>query len=134
MQRELAFHEACAVSICQAIDLEEALSLLRQHGANAKILAGGQSLMPLLDFGMLRPAVLIDINRIPGLGYITPIEDHGVCIGCLTRHYSLETSPAIKARFPILQAATTHVAHLAIRNRGTFGGSLAMRIRPPNCR
>jgi carbon-monoxide dehydrogenase medium subunit len=105
--------------------LEEALSLLRQHGGDAKILAGGQSLMPLLNFRMLRPAVLIDINRIPGLGYINPIEDHGVCIGCLTRHYSVETSPAIKARFPILQAATTHVAHLAIRNRGTFGGSLS---------
>ena len=105
--------------------LQEAISLLRDYGSNAKILAGGQSLMPLLNFRMLRPAALIDINRIPGLAYISEVEDGGARIGCLTKHYSLETSPIIKDRFPILQTAMTHVAHLAIRNRGTVGGSLS---------
>jgi CO/xanthine dehydrogenase FAD-binding subunit len=105
--------------------LEEAMSTLRQCGGDAKILAGGQSLMPLLNFRMLRPAVLIDINRIPGLDYVTETEEGAVRIGSLTRHYTLETSPAIRGRFPILQTAVTHVAHLAIRNRGTIGGSLS---------
>src|ERR1700730_15576299 len=105
--------------------LEEAMSALRQHGGDAKILAGGQSLMPLLNFRMLRPAALIDINRIPGLDYVTETDDGGIRIGSLTRHYTLETSPAIRGRFPIMQTAVTHVAHLAIRNRGTIGGSLS---------
>src|ERR1700724_921532 len=105
--------------------LEEAMSALRQHGGDAKILAGGQSLMPLLNFRMLRPAALIDINRIPGLDYVTETDDGGIRIGSLTRHYTLETSPAIWGRFPIMQTAVTHVAHLAIRNRGTIGGSLS---------
>jgi CO/xanthine dehydrogenase FAD-binding subunit len=107
------------------LDLEEAMSALRDHGSEAKILAGGQSLVPLLNFRMLRPSALIDINRIPGLDYVTETELGGVRIGCLTRHYTLETSPAIRSRFPILQTAVTHVAHLAVRNRGTIGGSLS---------
>jgi carbon-monoxide dehydrogenase medium subunit len=105
--------------------LEEAMSALREHGSEAKILAGGQSLMPLLNFRMLRPSVLIDINRLPGLDHVTEADDGGVRIGALTRHYTLETSPTIRDRFPILQDAITHVAHVAIRNRGTIGGSLA---------
>ena len=100
------------------------MSALRKYGGEAKILAGGQSLMPLLNFRMLRPAALIDINRLPGLDYVTQTED-GVRIGSLTRHYTLETSPTIGGHFPILQTAVTHVAHLAIRNRGTIGGSVA---------
>jgi aerobic carbon-monoxide dehydrogenase medium subunit len=105
--------------------LEEAISFLGQHGGEAKILAGGQSLMPLLNFRMLKPAVLVDINRIPGLGYIEETDAGAVRIGCLTRHYALETSSVLKARFPVIAAAMMHVAHLAIRNRGTIGGSLA---------
>src|SRR5438067_10365442 len=105
--------------------LEEAICFLGQHGGEAKILAGGQSLMPLLNFRMLKPAVLVDINRIPGLGYIEEKDAGTVRIGCLTRHYALETSSVIKARFPVIAAAMMHVAHLAIRNRGTIGGSLS---------
>lgn len=109
----------------RATSLEHATSALREHGGEAKILAGGQSLMPLLNFRMLRPTALIDINRLRDLDHVAETEDGGLRIGALTRHYTLETSPAVRARFPILQEAITHVAHIAIRNRGTIGGSLS---------
>jgi CO/xanthine dehydrogenase FAD-binding subunit len=91
---------------------------------DAKILAGGQSLVPMLNFRLLRPAILVDINRIPGLALIRDDGD-AVTIGALTRHHQLETSPVIARHFPVLTEAMTHVAHLAIRNRGTIGGSLS---------
>lgn len=90
---------------------------------DAKILAGGQSLVPMLNFRLLAPSLLVDITRIPGLDYIEE-RDGGLAIGALTRHHALETSPLVQARFPVLHAAMAHVAHLAIRNRGTIGGSL----------
>jgi CO/xanthine dehydrogenase FAD-binding subunit len=91
---------------------------------DAKIIAGGQSLVPMLNFRLLRPAILVDINRIAGLAFIR--DDAGtVAIGALTRHHQLETSPVIARHFPVLSRAMTHVAHLAIRNRGTIGGSLS---------
>jgi len=105
-------------------ELEEALGLLARHGADAKVLAGGQSLMPMLNFRLLRPAMLVDIGRIDALSGITE-RAHGITIGALTRHRVLETDPCIAARFPVLAHAMTHVAHLAIRNRGTIGGSLS---------
>jgi aerobic carbon-monoxide dehydrogenase medium subunit len=105
-------------------NLEEAASLLARGGGEAKILAGGQSLVPLLNFRMLRPAILIDINRVSELAYLRE-EGTGLRIGALTRHHTLETSPSVKARFPVLAEAMTHVAHLAVRNRGTIGGSLS---------
>ena len=91
---------------------------------DAKIIAGGQSLVPMLNFRLLRPAILVDINRIPDLAYVTE-EEHLIRIGALTRHHQLEASPVIKAHFPVLAEAMTHVAHLAIRHRGTIGGSLS---------
>jgi carbon-monoxide dehydrogenase medium subunit len=78
----------------------------------------------MLNFRLLRPSVLVDINRIPNLAYVR--EDGGVVrIGALTRHHQLETSPVIARHFPVLTEAMAHVAHLAIRNRGTIGGSLS---------
>jgi carbon-monoxide dehydrogenase medium subunit len=91
---------------------------------DAKLLAGGQSLVPMLNFRLLRPATLVDINRIPGLAFIRDDGD-AITIGALTRHHQLETSPVIAQHFPVLTDAMTHVAHLAIRNRGTIGGSLS---------
>jgi CO/xanthine dehydrogenase FAD-binding subunit len=91
---------------------------------DAKIIAGGQSLVPMLNFRLLRPATLVDINRIPGLAFIRDDGD-AITIGALTRHHQLEMSPVIAAHFPVLTEAMTHVAHLAIRNRGTIGGSLS---------
>jgi carbon-monoxide dehydrogenase medium subunit len=107
-----------------ATSLGEATSALAQHGDEAKVIAGGQSLVPMLNFRLLSPAVLVDVNRIPGLDGVREAEGGGVRIGALTRHHALETSTVISERFPVLAAAMAHVAHLAIRNRGTIGGSL----------
>jgi len=90
---------------------------------DAKIIAGGQSLVPMLNFRLLRPAILVDINRIPDLAYVR--EGEAIRIGALTRHHQLEMSPVIARHFPVLGEAVKHVAHLAIRNRGTIGGSLS---------
>ena len=105
--------------------LDEAVAFLASHGGDAKILAGGQSLVPLLNFRMLRPALLVDINRLAELDFLEGTQDGGLRIGALTRHHTLEMSPLVAERFPLLGAAMTHVAHLAIRNRGTIGGSLS---------
>jgi CO/xanthine dehydrogenase FAD-binding subunit len=104
--------------------VDEAVALLAQHGGGAKILAGGQSLVPLLNFRLLRPTVLIDINRLTALAGVDDTSG-GLRIGALTRHHALETSPLVRERFPFLTEAMAHVAHLAVRNRGTIGGSLA---------
>lgn len=106
-----------------AESVEAAVAMLVDAGGEAKVLAGGQSLVPMLNFRLLRPAILVDINRIPGLASIEEGAD-AIRVGALTRHYQLETSPVIAAHLPVLRAAMTHVAHLAIRNRGTIGGSL----------
>lgn len=106
-----------------AESVETAVATLAAAGGDAKIIAGGQSLVPMLNFRLLRPAILVDINRIPGLAYIKDAGDE-IRVGALTRHHQLETSPVIAAHLPVLRAGMTHVAHLAIRNRGTIGGSL----------
>lgn len=103
--------------------VEEAIDLLAEHGEEAKVLAGGQSLVPMLNFRLVNPSVLIDIRKSASSGGIEPNGDC-IRIGALTRHRALETSAVIQARFPVLAEAMTHVAHLAIRNRGTIGGSL----------
>jgi CO/xanthine dehydrogenase FAD-binding subunit len=102
----------------------EAVEALAAADGDAKLLAGGQSLVPMLNFRLLHPAMLVDINRIPGLDGIEE-WDGGLRIGALARHYMLETSPLVAARFPVLIAAMKHVAHVTIRNRGTIGGSLS---------
>ena len=108
--------------IADSIDM--AVASLADGGGDAKIIAGGQSLVPMLNFRLLRPSVLIDINRIGDMAFI---EEAGkkIRVGALTRHYQLETSPVIARHLPVLASAMTHVAHLAIRNRGTIGGSLS---------
>lgn len=107
----------------RAASLEEALDALRTP--EAKLLAGGQSLLPMLNFRLLRPALLVDINRVAGLASIEATPAGGLRIGALARHYALETSPLVRRRFPILAEAVAHIGHLAIRNRGTIGGSLS---------
>ena len=107
-----------------ADSLDRAVAALAAGGADAKIIAGGQSLVPMLNFRLLRPSILIDINRIAGLTFITETEND-IRVGALTRHHHLETSPLIARHLPVLSCAMTHVAHLAIRNRGTIGGSLS---------
>lgn len=107
----------------QADSLEAALSALGSAGDDGKVLAGGQSLMPMLNFRIARPSILVDINRVPDLAYVEA-TDAVVRVGALTRHHTLETSPIVKEHLPVVAAAMRHVAHLAIRNRGTIGGSL----------
>lgn len=107
-----------------ATSVGEAVAALAESEGEAKVLAGGQSLVPMLNFRLLGPALLVDINRVPGLDRIEE-RDGGLALGAMTRHRALETSPLVRERFPVLAAAMTHVAHLAIRNRGTIGGSLA---------
>jgi carbon-monoxide dehydrogenase medium subunit len=103
---------------------EEAVALLARYGGDAKLLAGGQSLMPLMNFRLARPAALIDLNAIPSLDYIR--EDDGLIrFGAMTRQRSIEFSPVVRRRLPLLSEATTLVGHLPIRTRGTIGGSIA---------
>jgi CO/xanthine dehydrogenase FAD-binding subunit len=113
-----AFDYIAADSIAVAVEA------LAAAGDDGKIIAGGQSLVPMLNFRMLRPSILVDINRIAGLDAIEETSQ-AIRIGALTRHYQLETSPLVARHLPVLSCAMTHVAHLAIRNRGTIGGSLA---------
>ena len=107
-----------------ATSVDMAVAALAAAGGEAKIIAGGQSLMPMLNFRLIRPAVLVDINGIAALAYIEEAAN-GIRVGALTRHYQLETSAVVARHFPVLSCAMTHVAHLAIRNRGTIGGSLS---------
>jgi carbon-monoxide dehydrogenase medium subunit len=104
--------------------LDEALALLDEHGEDAKPLAGGQSLVPLMNFRLARPAVLIDLNRIPGLAEIGEAAST-VSIGSMARHADVERSPLLADRLPVLRVAAASIGHAAIRNWGTFGGSLA---------
>ena len=105
--------------------LAEALELLGEHGDDAKVLAGGQSLMPMLNMRLAQPKVVIDINRIPGLDYISPTPDGGLAIGALTRQRTVEKSDVIRERIPVLAAAIPSIGHFQIRNRGTVGGSIS---------
>ncbi|SRR6266513_229569 len=101
----------------------EALALLEKD--DARVLAGGQSLVPMLNFRLAAPKVLVDINRIAALAGIEVAKNH-VRIGALTRHVELERSADIARHLPLVAAAMPHIAHPAIRNRGTFGGSCAL--------
>jgi carbon-monoxide dehydrogenase medium subunit len=110
---------------CAPTELSEALALLAQYGADAKILAGGQSLMPLLNMRLARPRVLIDINRVAELAYLNVGADGALAIGALTRQRAVERSPLVRHRQPLLAAAMPCIGHFQIRNRGTIGGSIA---------
>ncbi len=104
--------------------VEEALALLAEHGEEAKVLAGGQSLVPLLNFRLVRPAYLVDLNEISGLDGIRE-EDGWLVIGGMTRQRALEQSTLVSERCPLLADAMPQIGHAQIRNRGTIGGSLA---------
>jgi carbon-monoxide dehydrogenase medium subunit len=104
--------------------VDEALALLAEHGYDAKLLAGGQSLVPAMNFRLAAPAVLIDLNRIPGLDGVAE-TDGGVRMGAMVRQRAAERSPVVAARVPLLAETLPYVAHAQIRNRGTIGGTLA---------
>lgn len=108
----------------RAQSLDQVFDLLDEHGDDARILAGGQSLMATLNMRLSEPEVLIDINHIDGLSGIE-LKDGKVRIGALTRHNEVAASPVIAEHAPLVALAMPHIAHQAIRNRGTFGGSIA---------
>jgi CO/xanthine dehydrogenase FAD-binding subunit len=104
--------------------VSEAVTALSGAGEDAKVLAGGQSLVPLLNFRLARPTLLVDLNRVAELAYIRE-RDGGWSIGAMTRQATLERHAAITSAYPLLAEAVGWVGHHAIRARGTFGGSLA---------
>lgn len=108
----------------RAQTLDQVFDLLDEHGDDARILAGGQSLMATLNMRLSAPEVLIDINHIDGLSGIE-FADGKVRIGALARHNEVAASPIIAEHAPLIAKAMPHIAHQAIRNRGTFGGSIA---------
>lgn len=105
--------------------VDEALERLAEHGWDAKVLAGGQSLIPMMNFRLAQPAVLVDLNGVSELFYIQPGKNGGLTIGAMTRQRSVELDPAVAERAPILREALTKVAYPQIRSRGTLGGSIA---------
>lgn len=109
---------------CAPQILDDALVLLEQQGDEAKILAGGQSLVPLLNMRLAAPTYLVDINHICELNYIQP-EDHYLAIGATTRQSQIERSTLLQERHPFLLEAIWHIGHMQIRNRGTVVGSIA---------
>jgi CO/xanthine dehydrogenase FAD-binding subunit len=104
--------------------IEEALGLMAQFGDQARPLAGGQSLVPLMNFRLIRPAHLIDLNGVSELSYLRA-DDAALRIGATTRQRELERSPEVAKRWPLLRDAAAFIGHIQIRNRGTVGGSLA---------
>jgi len=104
--------------------LDEALGILNRHGDRAKVLAGGQSLVPLLNFRLARPAYLVDLNEIAGLDGIE-MDGGDLVIGAMARQRAVETSALVRAQCPLLAEAMPLIGHVQIRNRGTFGGSVA---------
>ena len=104
--------------------LEDAIGVLDAHGEDARVLAGGQSLMATLNMRLSAPKVLVDIGRVPNLAGIETAGD-GIRIGAMTRHAAVEGSDLVASHAPLIAAAMPHIAHPAVRNCGTFGGSIA---------
>lgn len=104
---------------------EEALQNLTDLGYSGKVLAGGQSLIPAMNFRMSRPSALVDLNNVEELFYIKPTADGGLAIGTMTRDSDVEHDPVVKQRFPIVAETIGYIAHPQIRVRGTFGGAIA---------
>src|ERR1700726_3116618 len=116
--------KASAFAYARATSIANALELLAAHGDKAKVLSGGQSLMPAMNLRLISPELIVDISEIAELRGIA-VRGEVLAIGALTRHVDLLKSSEIAAHSPLLTKAVAHVAHPAIRNRGTIGGSLA---------
>ncbi|HKT84714.1 MAG TPA: xanthine dehydrogenase family protein subunit M [Novosphingobium sp.] len=110
-------------SYVSATSVEHAVATLAAAGGEGKIIAGGQSLVPMMNFRLVRPRVLVDINRIPGLDRVAELGTR-LRIGALVRHRMTAADPLVARHVPVLHEAMKHVAHLTVRNRGTFCGSV----------
>ncbi len=113
-----------AFDYVRAGSAEEAISLIGEYGEDAKFIAGGHSLLPLMKLRLAQPTVLVDIGRISDLSYIRDAGDH-IAIGAMTRHMDVETSPVLAEHAPLLAHAASHVGDPQVRHRGTIGGSIA---------
>ncbi len=113
-----------AFDYVRADSAEHAISLIGQHGEDAKFIAGGHSLLPMMKLRMAQPSVLVDIGRLADLSYIRDAGDH-IAIGALTRHMDVETSSVLAEHVPLLAHAAGHVGDPQVRHRGTIGGSIA---------
>lgn len=105
--------------------VDETMAHLGEYGYEAKVLAGGQSLIPMMNFRLAQPSVIIDINKVNELFYIHPNEDGGLSIGAMTRHNQVEHHAQIADHAPLIYETMPHIATVQIRSRGTFGGSIA---------
>lgn len=105
--------------------VEEALAHLAEHGWDAKALAGGQSLIPMMNFRLAQPSVLVDLNNVSELFYIRPNEGGGLRLGAMTRQRQVEHDPLVAERAPLVHEVMPQIAYPQIRSRGTFGGSIA---------
>ncbi len=105
--------------------IDETLAHLAQYGYEAKVLAGGQSLIPMMNFRLAQPSVLIDINNVKELFFIRANEDGGLNIGAMSRHNQVEHNSLVADRAPLIYETMPHIATVQIRSRGTFGGSIA---------
>lgn len=108
----------------RAGSVDEACAVLRERGGGAKVIAGGQSLVPMMNLGLVECEVVVDVSWIPGCADVTE-EDGSLLIGAMRRHRELERDPAVGRLQPLLTAAARHVGNVRVRNRGTLGGSLA---------
>lgn len=113
-----------AFDYVRASSADEALAALGEHGDEAKLMAGGHSLLPMMKLRLAYPSVVVDIGRLNDLSYINDAGDH-LAIGALTRHRDIEISPLVQEHAPLLAHATGHVGDPQVRHRGTLGGSLA---------
>ncbi|HEY5670047.1 MAG TPA: xanthine dehydrogenase family protein subunit M [Anaerolineales bacterium] len=105
--------------------IDEALVRLGEYGYEAKVLAGGQSLIPMMNFRLAQPSVIIDLNKVNDLFYILPNDDGGLRIGAMTRHNQVELHPLVAEKAPLINEAMPNIATVQVRSRGTFGGSIA---------
>jgi aerobic carbon-monoxide dehydrogenase medium subunit len=124
MSSEEEYMKPAAFEYQRPASLSEALQALGRHGERAKILAGGQSLVPMMNLRLARCEVIVDINRIPGLDQIRA-DANTLAIGALARHTSVRESAVVAKHCPLLSEAYRHIAHLPIRNRGTIGGNIS---------
>jgi len=113
-----------AFDYVRAESAEHAVALLGEHGDEAKLLAGGHSLLPMMKLRLAVPGVLVDLGRVADLSYVRDAGDH-IAIGALTRHHDIETSELLHAELPLLAHTASHVGDPQVRHRGTIGGSLA---------
>ena len=108
----------------RAGSVDEALALLAEHGEDAKLLAGGHSLLPLMKLRLALPSVLVDVGRLGELSFVEERDDH-IAVGALTRHHDIDISPVLRRQVPLLCAAAHSIGDPQVRHRGTLGGSLA---------